>query len=365
MTNGYRGRALTQAGLGVLMLVIFGLGGGLPGAVLQGQTLADSVSVHEQACDSGYMPGCTNLGTMYMDGSGVPQDLGRAVSLAQQACDSGYMPGCTNLGTMYMDGSGVAQDLVRAVSLLQQACDGGNMMGCNNLGNAYMDGSGVPQDLVRAVSLYQQACDGGQVMSCYNLGNTYMNGSGVPQDLDRALSLFQQACDGGVLLGCNNLGFMYANGSGVIQDLVRAVSLYQQACDGGEMTGCTNLEIELALEILEVMHADSIQKMMRGAGFDLGGSMADLPVDLKDAVEQLYNERLGWETMRRDFAVAYAEEFTADEPLDSVCLPHAAWQMTSPLFPSRSMRMWSPARTKRTGWDRAAAANRAFVGRRI
>ena len=76
----------------------------------------------------------------------------------------------------------------------------------------------------------------------------------------------------------------------------------------------SDLEIELALELLEVMHTDSIQKMMMGAGlFDLGGSMPDLPVDVKDAVEQLYNERLAWETMRRDYAVAYAEEFTADE----------------------------------------------------
>ena len=71
----------------------------------------------------------------------------------QQACDSGDMMGCTNLGYLYATGEGVTQDVARAASLFREACDGENMLGCGDLGMMYAAGEGVTEDLVRAASL--------------------------------------------------------------------------------------------------------------------------------------------------------------------------------------------------------------------
>ena len=46
-------------------------------------------------------------------------------SLYQKACDGGDAAACNNLGVMYYDGAGVPQDYTRAASLYEQACDGG------------------------------------------------------------------------------------------------------------------------------------------------------------------------------------------------------------------------------------------------
>lgn len=57
------------------------------------------------------------------------------------------MTGCYNLGSFYVQGTGVVQNKVQAVALFQKACDGGIMQGCYNLGVHYEHGTGVAKDL--------------------------------------------------------------------------------------------------------------------------------------------------------------------------------------------------------------------------
>ena len=115
----------------------------------------------------------------------------------QKACDCGYAEGCSNLGTMYEKGEGVPQDHTRAASLYEQACGAGSALGCRNLGFLYETGEGVPQDFIRAANRYEQACDGGAAMGCYDLGLMYQSGKGVTFDPGRAVALFQKAEEGG------------------------------------------------------------------------------------------------------------------------------------------------------------------------
>ena len=91
----------------------------------------------KKACDGGEMHGCGNLGTMYVKGEGVEEDLDKAVQLFKKACDGGNMHGCFNLGLMYAFGNGVEKDFSKAAELLKKACDGGEMHGCRNLDNIY------------------------------------------------------------------------------------------------------------------------------------------------------------------------------------------------------------------------------------
>lgn len=190
-------------------------------------------SMYRQACDSGDMGGCVNLGFIYQFGQGIPEDLDGAGSLYERGCDGGAMLGCVNLGLMYAVGRGVSQDLARAVVFFEQACDGEELEGCANLGYLYANGLGVNLDPTRALSLNQRACDGGEMQGCVNLGDMYKNGLGVvTQDLARTLNLYQRACGGGEMQGCTSLGDMHMYGVGVPQDLTRAVNLYERARHG-------------------------------------------------------------------------------------------------------------------------------------
>jgi len=60
----------------------------------------------------------------------------------QKACDGSRDVGCYNLGGLYLEGTGVVQDVAKAASLYQKACDGGMMSGCYNLGVLYAQAGG-------------------------------------------------------------------------------------------------------------------------------------------------------------------------------------------------------------------------------
>ena len=55
-----------------------------------------------------------NLGVMYDNGDGVPQDYKEAVKWYRLAADQGHAEAQANLGTMYEYGNGVLQDNVMA-----------------------------------------------------------------------------------------------------------------------------------------------------------------------------------------------------------------------------------------------------------
>ena len=46
-----------------------------------------------------------------------------------KACDGEVMLGCSNLGVIYANGTGVTQDIARAIDLFQKSCDGGVPLG--------------------------------------------------------------------------------------------------------------------------------------------------------------------------------------------------------------------------------------------
>jgi TPR repeat protein len=55
-----------------------------------------------------------NLGLMYANGQGVPQDYKTAVKWYRLAAEQGFADAQYNLGLMYYNGQGVPQDYVRA-----------------------------------------------------------------------------------------------------------------------------------------------------------------------------------------------------------------------------------------------------------
>ena len=91
-----------------------------------------------------------NLGLMYHNGWGVPQDYKEAVYWYRLAVEQGYAIAQYNLGLMYEKGKGVPQDDKEAVRLYRLAAEQGYADALGNLGVMYVFGKGVTKDFVYA-----------------------------------------------------------------------------------------------------------------------------------------------------------------------------------------------------------------------
>lgn len=70
-----------------------------------------------------------NLGMLYYDGRGVPQDFEEAVKWLRRSADQGYAKAQHNLGALYGVGKGVRRDYVQAYKWLS-LCAAADEKGC-------------------------------------------------------------------------------------------------------------------------------------------------------------------------------------------------------------------------------------------
>lgn len=174
-----------------------------------------------------------NLGVMYGEGKGVPQDDVEAVRWYQQAAEQGHADAQFNLGWMSAKGRGVPQDDAEAVRWYRLAAEQDNAIAQYNLGVMYAEGRGVPQDDAEAVRWYRWAAEQGFADAQSNLGAMYGEGRGVPQDYVEAMRWYRWAAGQGLAEAQFNLGAMYAKGEGVSQDDAEAVRWYRRAAEQG------------------------------------------------------------------------------------------------------------------------------------
>ena len=91
-----------------------------------------------------------NLGFMYRNGRGVPQNDKTALKWWTLAAEQGIANAQFNLGWMYEQGQGVLQDYKTGVKWLILAAEQGDADAQFALGQMYRNGQGVPQDKVYA-----------------------------------------------------------------------------------------------------------------------------------------------------------------------------------------------------------------------
>jgi TPR repeat protein len=96
-------------------------------------------------------------GVGYDNGRGLRRD--DAASWCRKAADESYAMAQFNLGNMYANGRGVPQDHAATLSWYRKAADQGNAEAQFNLGVMYEKGDGVPQDYAAAVNWYSKAAD--------------------------------------------------------------------------------------------------------------------------------------------------------------------------------------------------------------
>jgi len=79
--------------------------------------------------EDGDAPTQFNLGLLYLDGHGVPQDPAEAAKWFRRSAEQGYTEAQHNLGAMYASGLGVRRDYVEAYKWLNICAAKGNS-GC-------------------------------------------------------------------------------------------------------------------------------------------------------------------------------------------------------------------------------------------
>ena len=90
-----------------------------------------------------------------------------SVSLAEQ----GHVVSQYNLGAMYYNGQGVPQDFKVAIKWFTLAAEQGFAAAQNDLGFMYYNGQGVPQDFKVAIKWYTLAAEQGFFVAAWNLSN--------------------------------------------------------------------------------------------------------------------------------------------------------------------------------------------------
>ena len=183
----------------------------------------------------------SNVGFLYQEGLGVPQDYKEAVRWFHLAAGQGNAYAQVSLGRACQDGRGVPQDYTEAAKWYRLAAEQGDASGQSNLGFQYVQGQGVPQDDKEAARWFRLAADQGDASAQVNLGRMYRMGQGVRQDDIEAVRWFRLAAEEGDASGQFLLGIQYAEGQGVPQDDKEAVRWFRLAAEQGDATGQFNL----------------------------------------------------------------------------------------------------------------------------
>ncbi|TVM35068.1 hypothetical protein DQK91_06620 [Oceanidesulfovibrio marinus] len=102
------------------------------------EDLQRALPMYEKAAGYGDPEAQYILGTLYLDGTGVPQNTQQAVSWLEASARQGYAPAERTLGIMYMGGAtGVPVDTNKAVSYLTSAARKNDLAATLALGRLY------------------------------------------------------------------------------------------------------------------------------------------------------------------------------------------------------------------------------------
>ena len=128
-----------------------------------------------------------NLGSMYANGEGIPQDDREAAEWLLLAAEQGHARAQADLGLKYYHGRGVPQGHRQAVEWFRKAANQGDVRAQGRLGLIFYDGAlGAPQNYGEAVKWFRMAAHQGDTQAQRSLGRMYAKGQGVPKDFIKA-----------------------------------------------------------------------------------------------------------------------------------------------------------------------------------
>jgi TPR repeat protein len=114
----------------------------------------------------------------YEDGFAAYQqgEFGTALLCWRPLAQEGHVLAQHNLGSMYYEGQGVPQDYAEAAKWWRLAAEHGFAVDQFNLGLMYDMGQGVPQDDTEAADWYRKAAEQGRAEAQARMGQMYFRG---------------------------------------------------------------------------------------------------------------------------------------------------------------------------------------------
>lgn len=202
-----------------------------------------ALECYQRAADLGNARGMDQLGNLFWNGHGVPQDYAQALTWYRRAADLGDADAMNTVGDSYWWGLGEPQDYAQALAWYRKAADRGSANSMFMIGYSYHAGVGVPGDDEQSLAWYRKAAELGFSKAMFCVGDAYRDGRGVPQDHIEALAWYRKAANLGNPDGMNDLGTAYFHGDGVSQDYSLAVAWWRKAADLGSSEAMSNLGI--------------------------------------------------------------------------------------------------------------------------
>ncbi|MBO9398983.1 sel1 repeat family protein [Shimia sp. R9_2] len=205
-------------------------------ALMKAEDYKEAADVSLAAAMLGSGLGANNLGVLYEDGNGVPQDYGDALLYYTIAADYGSPFGHINVGDLYRDGKGVSVDAARAIDAYEAAADLEYGPAYERLGDLYRDGDIVPQSSSKAIYAYSSAHELGEYACGNEIAYIYETGQGdQPQNESEAFSWYLDVLLKGVTeeWATYRAGRMMLDGRGVEADEEKARNWFALGAHGG------------------------------------------------------------------------------------------------------------------------------------
>jgi TPR repeat protein len=120
-------------------------------------------------------------------------DHAGAATLALQAARAGNPTATYELGFMYANGDGVPQNPKLSAQWYIKAAQMGHPMAENAVGHLYEDGDQVPDDWIEPAKWYMKSAQQGYAKGEFSLARAFQYGVGVPLDLNQAASWYDKA----------------------------------------------------------------------------------------------------------------------------------------------------------------------------
>ena len=129
-----------------------------------------------------------NLGVVYDNGQGVPQNLAQAAFHYRQATTKGNLPSAWhNMGLLYAEGNlGQIKDSKTAFEFFKKAAEQNFAPAQRAVAHALATGQGVSLNLAEAVKWYLRAANLNDAEAQYDLGLCLATSRGVKSDLVEA-----------------------------------------------------------------------------------------------------------------------------------------------------------------------------------
>ena len=118
-----------------------------------------------KVAEGGDLSAQNELGRLYYEGKGVPQDYRQAKQWFEKDAKKGHAGAQANLGTLYLRGEGAPQSAQMALFWFSQAAEQENALALGKLGMLHEQGRGVLQDFIQAHKWYNLSAARGEERS--------------------------------------------------------------------------------------------------------------------------------------------------------------------------------------------------------